>query len=477
MQLSPNENVPQDAQEAAKQQLWQLGILVFKLRPHQKVLYEFISGLDGLNHIKRVAIVSRQFGKSFVALLVAVEHALKNPRSRVLIVAPTAKLLRAALLPSMETILADAPAYLRPKFSALDNCFTFPNRSTIYLAGADADVDSLRGRNAHLVIVDEAGFISDLQGLIKNVILPMFISTSGKMVLISTPPNTPGHYLRQAYEDAKSKNASLHLTIHDNSSVTPEMLKEFADEVGGMDSDAWQREYLGRFVINQKSAIVPEFAKMEAQVVGHCPTPDKHMRTFVALDVGFRDATGAVFGYYDFKKALICIQDEVLLENAATDDIAEAIKAKEKELWGTREPYFRVSDIDLRLIADLCTKHDLSFRPVSKEALEVMVNNLRLVVNDARLKIDPRCTNLIFQLHTGTWATSRRTFERTEAGGHFDLVAALIYSLRQMPVYDNPYPSRPEGISGLTHYIHPDAFGDDQGTDKVIEYLFRSSEL
>jgi PAS domain S-box-containing protein len=48
------------------------------------------------------------------------------------------------------------------------------------------------------------------------------------------------------------------------------------------------------------------------------------------VDPGFNDRTGIIFGYWNFESAKLVVEDECLLEQANTNDIAHAIIQKEK---------------------------------------------------------------------------------------------------------------------------------------------------
>ena len=90
----------------------------------------------------------------------------------------------------------------------------------------------------------------------------------------------------------------------------------------------------------------------------------KHCNKMVAMDVGFRDFTAILFGYYDFEAAKTIIQDEVFLKKANSRRIAEELRGKEYSLWGQAKPWSRFSDTDLILISDLITDHGINFTPV-----------------------------------------------------------------------------------------------------------------
>lgn len=465
--------------DQAKDALWRRGVLFWKAQDHQLPVYEFISGADGADHTRRLVYVHRQFGKSFLSLLHATEVALQAKRT-ITVFAPTQRMLRAILLPNMETLLEDCPPDLRPSFSSLDNVFSFPSTGAVLrLDGADSGhAEQARGRANHLVLIDEGGFVKDLRGLIRDVVLPSFLTTRGRLVVLTTPPKTAGHYCAALRQELSLKGAFLKYRLSDNRSVTPEVRERWAAEVGGEGSDAFRREYECDEITDFELAVVPEFSEAindparREEVIQPVAPPDPHVARVVGMDLGWGDPTGVIFGYYDWRAAKLRIQDEALLRKPRIEEIARAVKAKEASLWGEVKPYSRISDIDPMVLAELSGKYGLSFRPVSKQLKEQMVNEVRTWFRGGRIVIDPRCVNLIAQLEAAIWTSSRRTYEHTEAYGHFDLVDALVYLLQALPLHMNPYPAMPPGISPATHYIEPGAFPDPNRTP--VERIVRS---
>jgi hypothetical protein len=103
--------------------------------------------------------------------------------------------------------------------------------------------------------------------------------------------------------------------------------------------------------------------------------------------------------------------------------------------------YRRVADNDNQiLLQDLGTTEGLWFIPTTKDALEAMVNHLRLMFQDNRIVIHPRCKLLILTLGSALWNKRRDAFERSEATGHADALAALVYLARNLDRHTNPFP-------------------------------------
>ncbi len=90
------------------------------------------------------------------------------------------------------------------------------------------------------------------------------------------------------------------------------------------------------------------------------------------------------------------------------------------------------------------------------------VNMLNQLIRQRSIEINPRCVNLIRQLHNATWAGRQRLdgefkkndFSRSKEDGHFDLVAALLYMIPEVDFTHNP---NPPGMRTLTNqWIAPE---------------------
>jgi hypothetical protein len=444
----------------ARAQLWRLGNLRFLTLPHQRRLYDFLDPRPVLpgEPLVRVANCSRRIGKSTTGLIRASERCIKKPRAQVRYAAATGKELRKITIPIMRKLTEQAPEEVRPRWLQFDQVFEFPNGSLIHMAGADAgNADALRGTESDLNEIEEAGNVAELDYLVRDILLPQTLTTLAPTFLIGTPPRTPAHDFATFAAQAEARNAYLRMTIDENTSINPRIRAAYAEEAGGEQSSTWRREYRCEFVVDEESAVVPEFTDDRAsRIVQPAPPPTYEFPT-VAMDVGFEDFHAILYGYWHFAQAKLVIQAEDVLARATTDRIAAVMRARESDLWAGKlrveRPVARWSDTDLRLIADLSELHKLPVAATAKDDKEAQVNALRMLVKDEKIIIDPSCRTLIRQLKTAVWKDNRKEFERTKTEGHFDCVDALIYLLRNVDRYANPYPSLPEGITDEQHWI------------------------
>lgn len=69
-----------------------------------------------------------------------------------------------------------------------------------------------------------------------------------------------------------------------------------------------------------------------------------------------------------------------------------------------------------------------------------MVNKVRLWFLSDRIEVHPRCEKLIGSLKAGIWDKHRKKFAESDVHGHYDLIAALVYLVRNVPEHENPVP-------------------------------------
>jgi uncharacterized protein with NRDE domain len=123
-----------------------------------------------------------------------------------------------------------------------------------------------------------------------------------------------------------------------------------------------------------------------------------------------------------------------------TDILAKEILDKEAHLWKKRA-YLRVSDNNnIILLNDLQRLHGITFLPTAKDNSDAALNNLRIMLKQNQIIINPRCKTLIRHLRNAKWNKTRTSFARTKEDGHYDALAALKYLCRNVQFYKNPFP-------------------------------------
>lgn len=443
------------ARKEAIRALWHRGVLTWKLHEAQKKMLEaYITNNDPIT----VFACSRRFGKTFLLCVLAAETCLKKPNAIVKFVCPKKNQVKTNIQPLMTDLFKDCPAELRPEFKTNEFIYQFPNGSQIHLAGTDnGHHENLRGSRSDLWIVDEAGFCDELKYVVNTILAPTTDTTGGRGIIASTPSKNGDHeFIVDFYRPYDEEHKLIKYTIYDNPLLSKAKIREIIDRYVRKEKDPeFRREYLVEVVNASDLSVIPEFTEeLEEKIVKDVDTPAFY-DSYVSMDIGGKDMTVVIFGYYDFRNARLVIQDELVfnkqtdnvIESSRNDLIADAIRKKEESLWTSsvsgefKKPYLRIADNNnVILLNDLSYQYGLTFIPTRKDQREAAINNMRVWLSSERVYISPRCKTLIAHLKHAMWATNRKDFARSKVHAHYDAVPALMYLIRNIVETKNPYP-------------------------------------
>lgn len=437
-------NKPQSTKpslQSLQREAWFRGMLKWKLHSAQKVIYEkFKKQTTPLF----VANCSRQFGKSYWAVVEAIECAVKNKNAQIRYGAAFHTDLTEFIIPAFEKVMEDSPKSIKGRYKASGTSFIFPNGSKIKLVGLDRNPNGLRGNTLDLIIFDECGFVSNLDYLYKSIVIPATMHRpNAKVIMISTPPATPAHPFVDYCQKAELEGSYSKFTIYENPLINEATIDRLKKESGGEETTTWRREYLCEFVTDSDLAIIPEWKDEFVQDLQRDEYFGYYHR-YVGLDLGVKDKTAAIYGYYDFRRASLVIEDEFEMSGPQmnTEILANTIKQKEKELWGDFDVFRRISDNNWPIMMlDFSHLHNLTFIATDKDNLEAMINEVRIMVQNGQIIIKPKCSKLIGCMKYGVWDLKKKQFARSTAYGHFDHLAALVYLVRNLAKHSNPVPA------------------------------------
>lgn len=443
---------------------WDLGQLAWKLRTYQYGIYETIWGL--IERLRggqisadefRVGVVvaCRKIGKSFLEVLISGEFCIRYPGSIVRITAPTAVEARAIFEPEFEKVFSDCPAHLAPKRRGVDQNWHFPNKSMIVLKGADMKPDRLRGPSSDLNWGDEAAYIHRLQYVVDSVLYPMTINTRGPTILCSTLNQSPNAEFNEYYRRCKALGQSAVVTIYDAGFSEAQIQAE----KNAVNASTWAVEYECKEERDPDQTIVPEWTpELAAEATVEAPRASfeqpelAYWQRLTAGDWGASDNTVILTGYLDFQTQTLWVTGEELLQgaNVTAGNAARVIRGLEaadneaRPMAHDAPAIQRVGDHDSSMLQSLQVDQKVTISPIAKlSTLEAMVNNLRVWIQQGRVKISPKCVNLLACLKHGAWVTAaghnpeaprKRVFARSalvdserRVLGHFDALAAAIY--------------------------------------------------
>lgn len=464
---------------------WNRGQLRWKCHAVQEEMYDLFYGSPENSTL--VWLLARQTGKSYLLSILAIEQALRKSNSIVKMVTDTKIHIKSILEPIFRELLIDCPQSIKPEFKKNDHIYYFPNGSQIQLAGTDSGhYQKLRGQKSDLILVDEAGFCNDLQDIVLSVLIPTTTHTGGRLVLASTPSDNPDHDFIKFIEEAELNNFLTKKTVHDNPLLTKDQIDRIAEKMGGYNSEKFRREYLCDIIKDSTTSVVPEFtAELEKEIIKEWPRP-AFFDAYESMDIGGRDLTAVLFAYFDFKANKVVIEDELVFDfrnqNNTIRKFVDTVKEKDNKNWldimtnEVRKPYMRISDdnnpIFVQEVSNL-SNHQIKFVPTKKDDSVAAINWMRVMIQNKQIIIHPRCENLIRHLRNVKWNKDKSSFARSPDNGHYDLVDALKYLVRNIAYGKNPYPAY-YGMNTKDLYVaNRDKF-ESQNNTNIFKKLFRS---
>lgn len=446
---------------------------------------------DAPPHSSSVWKISRQRGKSYAAVFGAGEqYAQRTPGAIIRYLGQTGDSAESILEPTFAQIfdvLAEVDEELLPEpfrtTGKLGSEMRWDNGATFVWSGTDNDTfRRQRGPRTHRLLLDESGFYPKL-GDVERALFPSLQTTGGKALYLCSPPESPGHEFEARYLAALAEGLSEHDNIYGNPRMSPEdvlnLIKREAARLGMtpeefIRSTYWLREYMALTVIEEMRAALPSWNEERVKTIVQAVERPKFFDAYEGGDWGFGDPHGWTFGYWDYERAMLVVEDELWIRQGNTETLAKAVKAKETELYGLeqwtgrlygletvpelleslkstpflleaargdapRQPFLRVGDDDLLVLADLHQLHGLSVVPTRKDDNALQVNELDILVRNLQIRIHPRCKRLIKECYTVLWNKQRTDWERT-AEGHGDVLKSLVYMVRNIMRHRDPRP-------------------------------------
>lgn len=462
---------------AAREQCWRAGDLQWmldegQLDGPQRRIYEKSRDCKSKTFVTEDA---RRLGKTCAHVIIAYELALKNPGRRINWCQDTAKAVRDMAKPLFEKLAKDAPADCKPVWHDHRSMMLFPNGAYIFVFGGDtqADADNARGGDNPIAsFIDEGGSVAWLKYIYSSIVKPGHRRTKrsghfGMIFIASSTPENLDHYFLELAAINERKGSYVSENIYASSDAGAYIAEE-ADDLDltveqFKETDTFRREFMCERIVNAERIVFPEMHTTKENVVQEWERPlgfEQFVFKRVSADLGMSDKTGLLFGYADFTAQKAVVEDELLLTRPNTRQIAEAITAKELELWGEAlegKQRYRTSrvvdDPHGRVILDLWELHRVSAEKAIKHDRDASIGLIRTWLLGGKLVIHPRCVNLLKQLRTAKKNNSGRDFAEAQ-DGHFDLAAALMYFVRGLALTTNPYPVDFEKLTGRTMPDH-----------------------
>lgn len=479
-----------DRKLAIKHELWRRNLIHYKMHVNQKEMLELYKTAP--DRSVSVWLLARQSGKSYGIGLLSVLKCQEAPNTVVKILCPTKVQAKGVYEPIFRQIFEDCPEDLKAEYNGQGWSYVFPNGSQIHLAGSDGGhADRLRGQKTDLAFVDEAAFCTDLDNIVNSILLPTATITKGKIILASTPSPDLVHDFNIFIEQAEMTKSLTRKTVYDNPMLTPEDIQQIISRYpGGVNNTKFRREYMCEIIKDEALAVFPEVDDdLLSKIVKEWEQPPYCSR-YVSMDIGYRDLTVVLYGYYDFKSDKVIIQDEIVKsgQEILFSNFTKELQQKECDLWTNtlshelQKPEVRVSDINpfmLQEISSYSKKNDpthcIDFNMASKNDKLANINKLRIMLSGQKVIINPRCETLIRHIKHCKWKdkSKKDDFDRSQDDGHYDAVDALLYFIRAINYNKNPYPASYGFNPRDLHVQNPQNY-DKLDPKKVYQAIFGS---
>ena len=407
----------------------------------------------------------RGMGKTVLDILLIIERCLKAPGTLAYFGSATEKDAIAIFSQTMnDPILPLVPKGIRldvQKTEASVRSLAWDDSapdSKIFVVGLKEYAGSLRGRRAHIIVLDELREFDQSIDNVNSVVKPMFIGKDNPLLIItSTPPKMLAHPFSSYFiPRAVRRDAYCQVKGSENDDFTDDEIEKIVDDPEDKDSLEYKREIEAELVEDLEAIMFPEFVKRKGQLVEEHTRPD-YFFPFMGGDLGFVDYNAVVFAYIDFEKQLLIVEDEYMNNGVSTGELAQEVRHQEVELFYHSEHFGRMRrwcDNDPQDIANLQVDFGYGWEASDKGGKEMAIADLRMSFLKGRIRINPRCKSLVYQLENairkeGDSAKIERVSQvrsRTDDPiiGHWDAIDALIYLHRMLKSNGafmlNPFP-------------------------------------
>jgi phage FluMu gp28-like protein len=183
----------------------------------------------------RVVMCGRRFGKSELAQIEIIYEAIKG--NSVAYITPTYQLAKTFFNKLVKTIPFEN--------NKSDLTIQFPNDGSVMFFTGER-LDNLRGRKFHLVIIDEASFIPNLEDGWLNSIRPTLTDYKGRALFISTPKGK-NYFYSLFMKSGENDWQSFKYTTYDNPYIDS---NEIDDARTQLPNAVFEQEYLANAMEN-----------------------------------------------------------------------------------------------------------------------------------------------------------------------------------------------------------------------------------
>jgi len=331
--------------------------------------------IEGLNENRFfVHIAARRTGKSYAAAILAFGKLLE-PGQQVMVVAPNFSL--SSIIWDYVTDLIKQLEIEVDRFNQKDKVVRLINGSVFRLLSAN-NRDSLVGRAANLLIVDEAAIIPNEEYFTRDLRPALSTFKDSRCLWISTPRGKGNYlytyYLRGSDQEYKDWGSAL-FTWRSNPLLSENDIKEAKRAVSRA---LFAQEYECEWTTTEAQIYEAlDEAKHIGEYVG-----ERFSEVIAGLDVGYRDDNVFVVIGFDGKSYYII--DEYVSKESTTSELAARIQEKMNE-WNIDTIY--IDSAAQQLKADFAYDYDIYCENAVKSVNDG-INYLQVLIEQDNLFFD-----------------------------------------------------------------------------------------
>lgn len=319
-----------------------------------------------------------------------------------------------------------------------DLTWKFNNHSVIRLGGAAtaAEIGRFRGYAVKLAYVDECQRFSHyLKSLVDDVLIPGCIDMKGDIRLIGTPPPVPVGYF---YEMSLLPN-NHYWTMFDNPWIEDaqgELDRELARRGVTIDDPTIQREFFGKFTIDQ-SSLVLHYSK---DINDYDEVPVGIHSFIMGIDIGFKDADAiAILGHGSSSPTIYLIEELVTPKQGLSELFTQVEGLRKK--YNCYKLVIDTGGLGLKIAEEMRRRWRIPVYAAEKqrkfENLEILNDALRTQRFKARTTSRFSNDSMLLEWDMDKLRPDKRVISDRF---HSDIVDATLYAFRESPAYSYQEP-------------------------------------
>ncbi len=335
------------------------------------------------------AALSRRLGKTYIANVIGQLVSLV-PNCNVLIMSPNFSLSSISF--ELQRKLIKYFDLEVEKDNLKDKVIELSNGSSIRM-GSVTTVDSSVGRSYDLIIFDEAALSSGGEDAFNVSLRPTLDKPNSKAIFISTPRgknNWFSKFFQRGFDPAYPEWCSIKADYHENTRMSE---RDVAEARLSMSKAEFEQEYMASFNVYEGQI----YELTDSMLAAYEPSDGVEM--FGGLDPGYKDPTAFVVIAYVPIGDYFHIIDEYMESERTTPEHATHIRELVTK-YGIDAIF--IDSAAAQFASDLAYVHDIATIKGKKDVLPGIAF-IQGLIQQGRLKIDPKCVKLLAALDQYQW--------------------------------------------------------------------------